>query len=314
MQHDKNLAVLRISLLDLYIFMQVATMHSDQQVASYLGLDWQTVGRRLKALEESLDVQLFYRTDGRRQKRLTPAGQTLVEAARRMYEQWQKDVEAVRQAHKAEEDHGVRVGYTGTAVWSFLLDVINECDIAVPRIKVIHRDMQVKDQLLALRTHQLDVGFAINPEHDNHLCYKTMDSFMMMVALPENHRLARIEDAIPLKALADERWIWFLREANPLYHDENIQHCQEVGFTPRISHYSEQPFTIVSMVARGLGVALVTSRTKELRYSGVKYKPITPTWSMKLEMVWRKEEYRPIVFTFMKLACETVNLLFDDTF
>lgn len=313
MDSEKRLEILKISFLDLSILMQVARMDSDQQVASSLGIDWKTVGRRLKALEQCLGVQLFYKTGGRRQKRLTPAGQTLVEAARKMYEQWHKDVEEVQLAHKAGEEHGVRVGYTGTTVWSFLLDAISTCETQVPPIKVMHRDMQVKDQLLALKVHQLDVGFVINSEHDDSLCYKTMDSFMMMVALPEDHRLAKVEDVIPLKALADERWIWFSREANPLYHDENIHHCQEVGFIPRISHYSEQPFTIVNMVAKGFGVALVTSRTKELHYSGVKYMPITPTWSMKLEMVWHKEEYRPIVFTFMKLACETIGLLFDDT-
>ncbi len=312
MDSEKNLEILEVSFLDLYIFVQVATMHSDQQVASSLGIDWKTVGRRLKALEQCIDVQLFYKTGGRRQKRLTPAGQTLVEAARKIHEQWYKDVEEVQQAHKAGEERSVRIGYVGTAIWSFLLDIISECDRQVPRIKVMHRDICVKDQLLALKAHQLDVGFVINPEHDDRLCYKTMDSFVMMIALPEDHRLAKGENVVPLKALADERWIWLSREANPLAHDENIHHCQEVGFIPRINHYSEQPFTIVGMVAKGLGVALVTSRTKELHYSGVKYKHITPTWSMKLEMVWRKEEYQPIVFTFMRQACKTINLLFDD--
>ena len=50
-----------------------------------------------------------------------------------------------------------------------------------------------------------------------------------------------------------------------------LRHCLDSGFAPRITQKARQMQTVVSLVAAGMGVALVPASMRNLRRSGVRY-------------------------------------------
>ena len=51
--------------------------------------------------------------------------------------------------------------------------------------------------------------------------------------------------------------------------------CAEAGFVPRVRHEVEETSTLVTLVAAGLGVAIVPDPTAALDIAGVCYRPLT---------------------------------------
>jgi len=52
--------------------------------------------------------------------------------------------------------------------------------------------------------------------------------------------------------------------------------CADAGFVPRIRHQVEETSTLVTLVAAGLGVAVVPEPTAALDIAGVRYVPLGP--------------------------------------
>ncbi len=52
--------------------------------------------------------------------------------------------------------------------------------------------------------------------------------------------------------------------------------CADAGFLPRIRHEVSETSTLVTLVAAGLGVAIVPAPTSALDIAGVRYLPLTP--------------------------------------
>ena len=52
--------------------------------------------------------------------------------------------------------------------------------------------------------------------------------------------------------------------------------CADAGFAPRIRHEVSETSTLVTLVAAGLGVAVVPAPTADLDVAGVSYRPLRP--------------------------------------
>jgi DNA-binding transcriptional LysR family regulator len=52
--------------------------------------------------------------------------------------------------------------------------------------------------------------------------------------------------------------------------------CADAGFVPRVRHEVEETSTLVTLVAAGLGVAVVPEPTAALDIAGVRYRPLVP--------------------------------------
>ena len=60
--------------------------------------------------------------------------------------------------------------------------------------------------------------------------------------------------------------------------------CADAGFTPRVRHEVEETSTLVTLVAAGLGAAIVPAPTSALDIAGVVYRPLQPR-SLGVELV-----------------------------
>lgn len=95
----------------------------------------------------------------------------------------------------------------------------------------------------------------------------------IVLALPAGHRLAA-KSRVPLRQLAGEPFIIFPRAQGAGFYDQLVSVCRGAGFSPRVVQEAGQMQTILSLVAAGLGVALIPATVRSLRGEDVVYRPL----------------------------------------
>jgi DNA-binding transcriptional LysR family regulator len=169
-------------------------------------------------------------------------------------------------------------------------------------VEVVLHDLSMREQLQELSENSLDIGFAIAPPFMENLVYERLLDCTMIAVLPKNHILAH-HPQISLAALARESWIWFPRHLNPHYHDQNMRFCQQAGFKPRIIQETNQPHVMTSLVAAGLGVAMMSGWTQSLERRGIVYRKFQEaSWQVDLQIMVRKKEASPFIGAFLAIA------------
>jgi DNA-binding transcriptional LysR family regulator len=94
-----------------------------------------------------------------------------------------------------------------------------------------------------------------------------------VVAVSEAHPLAT-RDYVEIQDIADQNLIVPDRRSRPHSHDLTITLFAEAGLRPRLRQIAEEKQTIVSLVAAGLGVALVPRWTARMATTGLRYIPL----------------------------------------
>ncbi|MGE0216832.1 LysR family substrate-binding domain-containing protein, partial [Mycolicibacterium sp.] len=96
----------------------------------------------------------------------------------------------------------------------------------------------------------------------------------LLIALPADHVLAG-RDVVPVGELRDVDFISHAGRGRSRMSALITEMCLAEGFSPRIRHEVEETSTLVTMVAAGLGVAVVPEPTAALGVRGVVYRPVS---------------------------------------
>jgi DNA-binding transcriptional LysR family regulator len=162
------------------------------------------------------------------------------------------------------------------------------------------------EQLEGLRQRSLDIALVCDPPaaDDPDLERVRVLSDPMMLALPEGHPLARPRG---LAAVRPGR-PGMDRGAPPRNGRTSPQlrgGCVRSGFTPHIKMEASEPVTALSLVAAGLGVAMVQ---QGLRHPGAAGRGAARAAVVRLPRAlwaaWHRINLRPLVATFRETLLE----------
>lgn len=290
-----------MELRHLRYFIAVAEEMNFTRAAERLHIAQPALTRIIHDLEKELHVLLFDRS--KRQIALTAAGQGFLAQTYLVFANVEKAVRVAQQIEQGELGR-LTVGFTGAAIYSVLPEIVSLYQEQFPDVNVVLHDLPMREQLQALCEHRLDIGFALAPLFVKNIAYERLLECSMIAVLPERHVLAS-QARIPLSALAKESWIWFPRHLNPRYHDQNMLFCQQAGFEPRIVQETGQPHVLTSLVAAGLGVAMMSACTQSLARRGVVYRPFQESsWRVDLQMMLREQERSRLIQEYVSVARE----------
>ena len=305
----KNRSLQSIELQDLRYFVAVAS-HANcniSEVAEKLHMAQPNLSSAIKDLEKRLDVTLFNRK--KRPLQLTTAGQEFFQEAVSILSAMNRAVENVRARSKGEIGR-LTVGLTSSVSNSILPDILRRFREEFPNVKLIWREMTTHNQLQALRECQMDVGFLHLPVggiDNKELSFTPILEEPLLTVLPENHRLAKTEE-IPLIALKEEKFILPDLQLVPGLSQQILYLCKRAGFFPQITLEAAFMLTILGLVAGELGIALLPANVRNIRRKGVVYRPIigaAPT--VKMDVVWRRNDTSVILKNFLKITKEISN-------
>lgn len=254
------------------------------RAARRLAISQPPLSLNIRQLEESIGAKLFHRNS--KEVRLTAAGRAFVPAARALLEQ---ATEAGRHAREVEQGFvgELQIGFVGSMLYRELPGVIQKFQARNPRLRLLLREMNSDHQMVELTHGQLDVGFVHTTRVAREMSRMLFSSEPFVCCLPQGHRFAQSRK-LAVHRLEGEPLVMFSRAASPDYYERVLSICASAGFHPEIRHEARHWLSVVSMVAHGMGVALVPAALRRSGIPGAVFVPIdAPEVQSQAFCVWR---------------------------
>jgi len=262
-----------MELRHLRAFLTVSGTLHFARAAEILGISPPSLTEQVQELERQLGARLFVRT--KRSVALSDAGKLFLEELRPALDQLDHAVRIAQQAGRGARGI-IEIGFAGSAAFSGVLaQTIAAWRREHPEVELHLHEMESGPQIEALAEGRLDIGFLRAPViAPPGIVTARLHREPLLIALPPGHPLIA-EESVPAAALAGEPFIIPDQEAGMSFHSHTLAVAQRGGFTPRLAHRGRDLIAVATLVALGLGVAVVPdSLRKTLSLPGVTYRPL----------------------------------------
>lgn len=240
------------------------------RAARRLSISQPPLSLNIQQLEASVGAKLFTRSS--KQVALTAAGLAFVPAARALLDQSTEAANLARDVGRGIVG-SLTIGFAGTLLYSGLPDILARFQAQHPLLRVVLKEMSSSEQLIELARDRLDVGFVHTSRVPPELSQILVASQAFVGCLPEGHALAR-HAALPLRLLEGEPLAVVTRTVSPDYHDRILATCARAGFYPEIRFELQHWLSVVALVSRGMGVALVPQALQQSAMPGAVFVPL----------------------------------------
>lgn len=278
-----------MELRHLVAFVAVAEELHFGRAAARLHMAQPPLSQRIRQLERELHVELFERTT--RAVRLTEAGQAMLEPTKRVLD----DVSIAERAAKSGgrgELGRVSLGFSGASSHQHLPRLTDAVRRQHPGLQmVLSRQDYANDALSAVADGGLDIAFVRLPINREGVSFRVIEEELLVAALPVHHRLADC-DVVSLADLAEEPFVTFPGIISSSVRDALIHACVESGFSPQIAQEAPDSYTILALVAAGVGVTLTPSSVQHVRSSELVFRPLAgPKRVLLAALAWRTKNH-----------------------
>lgn len=252
-------------------FVAVAEERDIARAADRVRLTEPALTGHLRSLESDLGVPLF--SDASPVVALTPAGARLFGRATEILSAVDSATDEVRRVHAGEEVR-FRLGFVGSATYSLMPGLARGMQSDQPELRLeLTGELLSADVAAGLAAGRLDLGVLRPVRLAEGLLSRTLRSEPLVAALPVGHPAASGE-SVALAALASDPFVCHPRKPSATA-DAVALACAAAGFEPDVRTTVRKTATLVSLVASGVGVALVPESLRALRVPGIVYLPLS---------------------------------------
>ncbi len=293
-----------MELRHLRYFVAVAEELHFGRAAARLFIAQPPLSQQIQQLERELGVMLFQRTSRRVQ--LTPAGEVFLTGARQTLADLAAAVHSTQRAARGETGW-LGIGFAASATYDLLPAVLHDFRECFPDVALSLMELNAVEQSAALRDRSIHVGFARPHTDEADVAVEAVLRESFLVALPAAHPLAGLP-LLSLALLASEPFVSFPERPLPSYAQVVRAVCAGVGFAPRVVQEVREMQTAISLVAAGLGIALLPASVQHLHRDGVVYRPLPDDAPRtELAVITRKEDASPTLHNFLGIVREQVR-------
>lgn len=270
-------------------FIAVVEERNFERAAAKLGIAQPGLSQQIIGLEAIVGLPLLDRS--KRSVHLTPTGNALFEDAVKIVAQADATLAQLKRLGRGETGR-ITIGYVASAAYSGILtDSLGSFRRGLPDIELSLIELEMRQQLEKIRLGELDFGYirppAIIPPELN---ATTVLREPLVAALSVSHPLAS-KASVRLSDLQADLFITPRQPADIGFHANTLDACGEAGFKPRINSNGRDFTTIASMIAVGIGIALVPKSMDCFRLPGVRYVSLDDNdVTTDLAVVYRKNE------------------------
>jgi DNA-binding transcriptional LysR family regulator len=246
------------------------TLHF-RRAAERLHMAQPPLSMSIKRLEEELRAPLFFRE--RRGLRLTPVGESVLPHARQVV----FHIEQMK-AQAASAAGGLAgqlsIAFVGSATYRLFPRALPEFRRRYPLVQLVLREGTTTQMLRQVERGDLDLGLVRYPVLEpTSARLVPVELDQLLAALPRGSTLAR-RKPLRLQDLAGQGFILYAAGAASNLRSQVVSACQAAGFDPRVVQEAVQVQTLLSLVASGMGVALVPSVSQAHRMPGVVFRQL----------------------------------------
>ncbi|WP_175220515.1 MULTISPECIES: LysR substrate-binding domain-containing protein [Burkholderia] len=263
-------------------FLAVAEELHMGRAAQRLGMAQPPLSQSIARLEKELGIRLFARAH--RRLTLTVAGAAFREEAQASVHHADRAT-AIAQSVESGEAGVVRIGFDSAALYEHLPRRLLAMRTRFPAIQPELRELSTNDQLSALASGRIDIGFAHPP-------FNFAGPLRVHPFTPENSIAALFDDGqhgdTTLRDIADRGLILFPASQGPVLHAQLLDTFTKAGMDVRIVAEANRALSLLSLVSAGLGATLLPTSTQRLQFAGVRYARVLdaslPTWPLAMFM------------------------------
>ncbi|MGF6966530.1 DNA-binding transcriptional LysR family regulator [Paraburkholderia sp. WC7.3g] len=308
-------------LRQLRYFVTVAEEKHFGRAAARLSMTQPPLSQAIRALEETLGVELFART--KRSVELTAVGADLLPEVQRLLAA-AEGLRPLAQSLARGEAGVLALAFVSTADYGLLPLLLRDFGARHPRVRLELTEATSDVQVEELVAGRIDAGLVIAPLPSRYvarLSWLPIAREPLVIAMStemaqrvpggmnadgnanEDAAAEWLDTPVSLRDLADAPLVIFPRRLAPGFYDI-IMDCYGVaGLAPRIGQEAIQMQTIVSLVSAGMGVALVPQSLRNLRRTGVVYRPLSESVpAIETGLVWRTDEVSPVLAGFIDIV------------
>ncbi len=280
-----------MELRHLRYFVAVAEERHFGRAAERLHMAQPPLSHQIRQLESEIGVELLHRTT--RRVELTDAGAAYLARARDILGEVDEAGHIARRTAAGVVGH-VSIGCVGSATYSLLPALSRGLTAELPGVDFAFRgEMLVPDQVEALRTGDIDVALLRTPIADSTLTTTRLRQDRLMAAVPADHPLARQRQVAPAD-LCDVDLIIHRADRRSVMYDIVLRMFHDAGVEPRIRHEVGETSTLVTLIAGGLGAAIVPEPVTALTLDGVAYRELSgPAALVDLAVAHRADRAEP---------------------
>ncbi|MBB4101336.1 LysR family transcriptional regulator [Sphingomonas kyeonggiensis] len=275
------------------------------RAAQRLNMTQSPLSRQIQLLERILGVTLLERTS--RQVSLTPAGHVFLIEARRIVRLAESASLSARRV--AQGDAGkVAIGFTAVSGYGLVPHIVANARASLPNIDLDLHEMVSGDQVDALLTGLIDIGF-VRPPVDRHefetLCVLHEP---LVVALPPGDP-RQSKPSFELADFDDAPLIMYARQGAGYFHNMLVRLFDDAGVSPLYVQHVTQIHSMLGLVHAGLAAALVPQSASGLHLMDVQFRALRtdPENPVELHMAWRRDNANPALEPMRRLCAQTAG-------
>lgn len=293
-----------MDLRHLRYFVAVAEERHFGRAAERLHMAQPPLSQAIRQVETELGVRLLDRTT--RRVELTEAGRAYADRARAILAEVDEAAHVARRVAAGVVGR-LTIGCVGSATYSLLPALSRNLSAELPGVDFSFRgEMLAPDQAEALRTSAIDIALLRPPAADRSLATHFLRRDRLVVALPADHPAAG-RSRVRAADLAGTDLIVHAADRRSVMYDVVLGLLRDAGVEPRVRHQVGETSTLVTLVAGGLGAAVVPEPVTALALPGVAYRPLVrPAAAVDLAVAHRADRSEP----HLARAVEVIRRMF----
>jgi len=277
---------------------------SFRQAATALNLKQSALSRRIRHLEEQIGVSLFERSSGG--VRLTPAGESMAHASRRLFAEIDEMVAASRLADRGEAGV-VKIGFGLGVSTSKLRTVLAEYIKTFPGVRLNVTERSRSRLITVLGSGELDVAIVAGQARQHNGPSMSLWSERIVAAVSIRHPLSN-SDAIDWSELKDETFLLSQRDPGSDLRNIILKKLSSPGDDPNIETWDVSNENVLGMVEAGLHVSVHCESWISLAYPGVRFREVRDASGpshITFTACWEEHNKNPALARFLESLRKT---------
>jgi DNA-binding transcriptional LysR family regulator len=236
-------------------FLHVAKLGSFTRAAAATFRTQSALSQQVKALEAELDCQLLERL-GKRQLRLTPAGEKLLEFSQALLAGFDTLKEELNEI-KGQDQGALRLAAPFTTLYHLLPEFLKAYRQQFPNVDLILLDRSQAAVIALVKNGDIDFGLALESQVPRDLLAGRWQPVHIVLMVPRDHPLAALK-RVTLPQIV--RYPLILPPRGPEYAGRRVldEHFRKLGLAPHIVMESANVELSALYVEMGLGVSFAT--------------------------------------------------------
>lgn len=273
------------------------------RAAQRLNMTQSPLSRQIQLLERILNVTLLERTS--RQVSLTPAGSVFLIEARRIVRLADSAALSVRRVAKGNAGR-VAIGFTAVSGYNIVPRIVAQARAKLPNIELELREMVSNEQVDALLTGLIDLGF-VRPPVDRHEFESTCILQESLVAALPPGDVRQNKAFLELSDFDDRPLVMYARQGAGYFHNMVSRLFEEAKIFPHFVQHVTQIHSMLGLVQAGLAAAIVPESATGLHMNDVQFRRLSTRREkpVELHLAWRRDNDNPALDPMRQLCAET---------